>query len=327
MVTLREVAARAGVDPATASRALRGSPLVKKETALRVAGVAASLGYLPNQAAASLRTQRTLTVGVLVADLAESATAELLAGAEEELRSAGFMFLTASVATGEAGEDVLAGMLKRRVDGLIIAAHGDELVSAVGSARVPVVVAGHPGPPDIPCAYPDLRRAASLAAAHLAAFGHRTVACVTAPGEGLLPDEILAAVKHSGLSTPPALAVRAAHGASGDYEHLIRRMLEDGPAFTAVICGTDALAAACCAALALAGHPCPECVSVTGCGDMPLADALCPPLTTIWLPHRETGAAAARLLLRQLDDPGSVPATVRLAPRLTARGSVVQRAG
>lgn len=319
-VTLRDVAVGAGVDPATASRALRGSPMVKKETALRVIGVAATLGYLPNQAAASLRTQRTLTVGMLVTDLAGRPGAELLAGADDELRPAGYMIVTASGAAGGEGAEGIAGMLKRRVDGLIIAAPGHALISAAAAAAVPAVAAGSPVPAGVSSAYPDLRHAASLAAGHLAALGHRTVACVTAPGEGLPADSVLAAAARAGLTVPPALAVTAGRATVGGGP-LIGRMLEDGPAFTAVICGTDTLAAGCCAALAASGHPCPERVSVTGCGDVPLAGSLCPPLTTIRLPYREVGAAAAALLLRQLDDPGAVLATISLAPRLIIRGT------
>ena len=81
------------------------------------------------------------------------------------------------------------------------------------------------------------------------------------------------------------------------------------------------LAIGCYAAMERRGIECPNQLSVTGFNDMPFVDRLRPPLTTIRIPHYEMGAAAARILLRQIEMPGS-PAQAEVLPcELIVRGS------
>ena len=93
-VTLRDVAARAGVHPATASRALDPETrlLVREDTALRVLQ-AAELGYRPNPVARSLRTRRSNTVGVLIPDLNNPLFPPIVRGIEDRLAAAGYVAL------------------------------------------------------------------------------------------------------------------------------------------------------------------------------------------------------------------------------------------
>ena len=94
-VTLRDVAARAGVHPATASRALNPETrlLVKEDTARRVLEAAELLGYHPNPVARSLRTRRSHTVGVIIPDLTNPLFPPIVRGLEDRLAAAGFVAL------------------------------------------------------------------------------------------------------------------------------------------------------------------------------------------------------------------------------------------
>src|SRR5260370_39722326 len=93
--TLRDVAARAGVHPATASRALNPETriLVSEDTAQRVLDAAAALGYRPNPVARSLRTRRSHTVGVLIPDLNNPLFPPIVRGLEDRLAAAGHVAL------------------------------------------------------------------------------------------------------------------------------------------------------------------------------------------------------------------------------------------
>src|SRR6202035_2563961 len=93
--TLRDVAAAAGVHPATASRALNPETrlLVSEETAKRVLAAAAELGYRPNAVARSLRTRRSHTVGVLIPDLNNPLFPPMIRGLEDRLAAAGYVAL------------------------------------------------------------------------------------------------------------------------------------------------------------------------------------------------------------------------------------------
>src|SRR3984885_12367411 len=90
-VTLRDVARRAGVHPATASRALNPETraLVSDDTARRISDAAAALGYRPNAVARSLRTRRSHTIGVLIPDLNNPLFPPMVRGLEDRLAAAG----------------------------------------------------------------------------------------------------------------------------------------------------------------------------------------------------------------------------------------------
>src|SRR5579864_6647042 len=94
-VTLRDVAQRAGVHPATASRALNPETkiLVSEDTARRVAAAAAALGYRPNAVARSLRTRRSHTIGVLIPDLTNPLFPPIVRGLEDRLAADGYVAL------------------------------------------------------------------------------------------------------------------------------------------------------------------------------------------------------------------------------------------
>lgn len=301
--TLKDVARAAQVHAGTASRALSGSQLVSQATARRVLEAARELGYIRNQAAAALRTNTTGTVGLLVPDIADPSLPGLLRGAEDVLRPAGYMMLTASTGTAPGAElETLNGMLARRVDGLIIAALTPPGPALMTSA-VPCVAAGHAST-WLPSAAPDLLAAAHLVTDHLAGLGHHTVACISCAGGPLTEPVILAAARAAGLSVPRRLAVTARTATVSEGRRCSRELLAAEISFTAVITSNDILAAGCLTALDAAGRPCPASVSVTGFGDLPLSGCLTPAITTIRLPYHDLGAAAGWLLLSSL---GPIP--------------------
>jgi LacI family transcriptional regulator len=321
--TLRDVADLAGVHPATASRALRDGTrhLVGDAAASRVLQAARDLGYVPNHAAASLRTQRTRTIGFLAASLDSPLTAPLAHGAAEELGRAGYMMLAAT-GPGAAAEASLRGMTARRADGLIIASPVPcpRLQALAARAGIPAVAAGH-SPAGISSAAADLAAGARLAASHLAALGHRHAACLASPDSPPSAGLLAGAARGAGLAVEQRHALTARGNTAADGQGACGQLLASGELVTAVIAGSVLLAAGCLAALAAARCPCPQAVSVTGLGDLPLADCLAPALTAVSLPQDRAGAAAARLLLETLRRPGATPRAVLLRPALVPRRS------
>ena len=123
-VTLRDVAARAGVHPATASRALNPETrlLVREDTARRVLEAAEVLGYHPNPVARSLRTRRSNTVGVLIPDLTNPLFPPIVRGLEDKLAAAGYVALLGNTDADASRERTLfEQMLARHVDGFVLA--------------------------------------------------------------------------------------------------------------------------------------------------------------------------------------------------------------
>jgi LacI family transcriptional regulator len=316
--TLKDVAAKAGVHPATASRALHPETrhLVAGNAAGRIRQAARELGYVPNPAAATLRTGRTGLVAVLSAlPLSDPRAACALAGAETALRDAGYLTLAAACPRpGPAAARAAA----RRADGVIIACAG--LRAPLRDTGAPVTATGD-SHLLVPSAAPDLPAAAALAAGHLASLGHRLAACASAPGAPLPAALLSSAASAAGLTVPPLLRAAARADTAPEGRRCCRDLLATGLPFTAVLAGGDALAAGFLEELAAAGLPCPGAVSVTGAGDLSLAASLPVPLTTVALPWHDAGAAAAGLLLARLRDPGAPPRALRLAPALHPRGS------
>ena len=143
--TLRDVAAAAGVHPATASRALNPGTrlLVSEETARRVIAVAAEMGYRPNPVARSLRTRRSHTVGVLIPDLNNPIFPPIVRGLEDKLAAAGYVALLGNT-DADAGRErkLFEQMRARHVDGFVLATATlhDRLLAEAAEAEVPVVL-------------------------------------------------------------------------------------------------------------------------------------------------------------------------------------------
>ena len=172
---------------------------------------------------------------------------------------------------------------------------------------------------------PDDRRGAALAVEHLVELGHRRIAHLGGPPE-LSPaaDRRLgfgAAISAAGVDDNPSLVAWAETFAEDAGIAPMHTLLNYGGRFTAIVAANDMLALDCFDALRAAGLSCPSDVSVIGFNDMPFAERIQPPLTTIRHSPYEMGRQAAELLLEQLADPAALPRTVVLSPTLVRRAS------
>src|ERR1700735_3469861 len=150
-VTLRDVAVRAGVHPATASRALNPETriLVSEDTARRVTAVAAEMGYRPNPVARSLRTRRSHTIGVLIPDLNNPLFPPIVRGLEDRLAAAGYVALLGNTDADPSRERTLfEEMRARHVDGFVLptATLRDQLLAEAATADVPLVLMNRVAP-------------------------------------------------------------------------------------------------------------------------------------------------------------------------------------
>jgi LacI family transcriptional regulator len=315
-VKLADVAAAAGVHPATASRALSPDrqPMLGPGTVQRVVQAAADLGYEPDLVARALRTHRSFTVGVLLPGPDDPAGLPLLRGAEDGLAAAGYATLLAGPG-GPDRDDPVARLRARQVDGLIIP--GTVLASTVYAREppgawppgLPVVVAGAPpAPARVPAAAVDHARGARLVLDHLTGLGHRRIGRITLPAGGAAPSH-----------RPGVRDLAARAGTAREGQRCARALLARG--CTAIAAATDQLAAGALAAVTQAGLRCPADITVTGYGDTPLSAALTPPLTTVRLPCFQVGRTAAELLLAAISG-RAAPAEIRYAaPELVVRAS------
>jgi LacI family transcriptional regulator len=330
-VTLRDVAVRAGVHPATASRALNPETriLVSEDTARRVLDAAAELGYSPNQVARSLRTRRSHTIGVLIPDLNNPLFPPIVRGLEDRLAAAGYVALIGNTDSDDLRERMVFDQMRaRHVDGLVLATARlhHPLLAEAARADLPVVLINRLAQDySFPSVSVDNERGVRMAVGHLAALGHRRIAHIAGPQEmstGLSRYRgFVTAMESSGLPVDSDLVVFAKAFTVEEGLRCCRILLERGGGCTAIAAGNDMLAVGCYAGLDEAGLSCPEDISVVGFNDMPFIDRLRPPMTTIRFPHYQVGTEAAQLLLERIAEHSGPVKILYLAPELIIRGS------
>jgi LacI family transcriptional regulator len=330
-VTLKDVAALAGVHPATASRALNPETrlLVSEDTARRVLQAATALGYTPNPVARSLRTRRSHTVGVLIPDLNNPLFPPIVRGLEDRLAVAGYVALIGNTDFDDDRERVVFEQLRaRHVDGFVLAtAHlHSPLLAEAARAELPVVLVNRLADDyRFPSVSVDNERGIRMAVAHLAGLGHRRIAHIAGPQDtstGLSRYRgFAAAMADHGLPVPADLVAFAKAYTVQEGVRCGRALLESAAGCTAIAAANDLLALGCYAALDDAGRSCPADISVVGFNDMPFLDRLRPPLTTVRFPHYQVGTEAAQLLLERIGGPGGPVKVLYLAPEFIVRGS------
>ncbi|MDX6332581.1 MAG: LacI family transcriptional regulator [Streptomycetaceae bacterium] len=333
---MSDVAALAGVHKATASRALNPSTsgLVNTATARRVKMAAEQLGFTPNSAARSLRTNRSFTVGVLLPDLTNPLFPPVARGIEEVLNARGYTALLANTDNDEAKERTqFNALLGRQVDGFIVATAQREhpLLNEASESGVPIVLVNRCTDRRLfPWVSGDDATGMTLAVEHLLGLGHRAIAHLAGPqtmSTGVTRARAFRdAVETAGIGPEAPVAVSKAYTTQAG-EHATHELLERHPDTTAICAGNDLIALGALHALKARGLRCPQDLSLVGFNDMQFADEFQPPLTTVHVPHLGLGAEAARLLLERLDryeekgHPAPMAKTVLLPVRLVVRAS------
>jgi LacI family transcriptional regulator len=334
--TLRDVAAVAGVHPATASRALNPETrlLVSEETARRVTAVAAEMGYRPNPVARSLRTRRSHTIGVLIPDLNNPIFPPIVRGLEDKLDAAGYVALLGNTDADASRERKLFEQMRaRHVDGFVLATATlqDPLLAEAAAAELPVVLMNRLAQDySFPAVSVDSEQGSRMAVAHLARLGHTRIAHIAGPqeastGVGRLRGFRDGMASH-GLEVDEGLIAYAAKYTVEEGARCGRELLAAHSDITAVAAANDMLAVGCYAALDEAGRECPDDISVIGFNDMPFIDRLRPPLTSVRFPHYQLGTEAAQLLLERISGAGGPVKILYLAPELIIRGSTAEPA-
>jgi len=306
--TLTDVARLAGVSTATVSRCLNEPALVGAETRERVLRAVDALAYTPNFGGRALASQRTNTVGAIIPTMENAIFARGIQAFEEELAGAGYTLLVGS--TGYDPEREYEQVIKlaaRGADGLLLIGweRPGRVIGFVKARNFPTVIAwNYRRDEDLLCAGFDNRLAARRMAERVIAHGHQNIAMIAGIVEGndRAADRVAGvrqALEAAGLDARAMTVIEAPYTLENGGEAL-RRLMALKPRPTAVVCGNDVLAAgALCEAKAM-GLAIPGDLSITGFDNIDLSTVVDPPLTTVHVPHRRMGHAAARILLDRM---------------------------
>jgi DNA-binding LacI/PurR family transcriptional regulator len=329
--TLEEVAARAGVSRATASRVLRGDAKVSERAREVVLAAASEISYVPNLAARSLVTGRSDSIAFLVEETEERMFADpfflgMLRSAQEAVADAGLQLVFTVMNRAEDQQRFLAYAAGGHVDGvLLLSLHGqDHLPQRLEALGVPTVLSGRPLSGGRTLWYVDADNLGGgrLATEHLLASGRRQVATVTGPLDMCAGQDRLAgyreAVVAGGRPYDESLVSVGDFTAAGGHAAAVA-LLERRPEVDAIFAASDLAAIGVVRALRESGRTVGEDVAVIGFDDIPAAAEQEPPLSTVRQPIAALGTAMTRLLLERIEERGDRPRRTVLPVELVLR--------
>lgn len=324
-VTIRDVAAHAGVSVATVSKVINGRYGVSAATISRVQAIIDEMGYEASLVAQSLRNHRTNVIGILVADL-EPFSTELLKGAAHAIRNTGFELVVYS-AGGRTSDHVgwerryLSRLSGTLIDGALLVT---PTVVDVSYGAPIVAVDPHAGPTDLPTIDSDNLRGAVVATQYLLELGHRRIAMITGRPDlqsaHLREQGYRQALLEAGIPVAEALIQEGAYDAAVSAE-AARRLLTSTPRPTAVFAANDMSAIATVDVAHELGLRVPDDVSVVGFDNVPESALTTPPLTTVNQPIREMGRRAIEVLVSLIRGEPVEETHITLATNLVVRQS------
>jgi LacI family transcriptional regulator len=315
-----DVARHCGVSRATVSLVLNDSPLVAAKTRDRVRQAMTDLGYVYNRAAASLRTQHSDAIGVVLTNITNPYFAEFATGLQDVLTSSGTVpLLAVSNEDRDLQYRLITSLVERNVDGIVLVpGHGttpDNLPNLLGTPLV--LLARRLQGMDVDYVGAQNRDGGYAAAEHLYSHGCRRIAFV-----GGFTDSSAREERASGVA-----AFLNDHGLTLDADHsvvceparpqareaamglLTKNHGLDGANVDGIVCFSDVVAFGVLDAIADTGRSIGSEVRVIGFDDVHDAGLNRPSLSSVAVPARETGRRAAQLVLERAV--GSTEATVR----------------
>jgi LacI family transcriptional regulator len=335
MASITEVARRAGVSPATASRVVSEADYpVSASTRARVLEAARELDYVPNALARGLLKSRVPVVAVIVHDITDPYFAEVVRGVEDGASAAGYLVITCSSERDAEREASYVRLLRAmRAAAVVFAGSGLDdpeanaeierhLAAMTADGAAVVHLSPHAGgEPEIGV---DNTSGIAAMVAALVGLGHRRIAFLAGPGTLFVARERLAGYRRgladAGLAVDESLVVGSSFDSAGGGL-AVDILLAAGAPFTAICCANDLLALGALQRLAELGIGVPGEVSVAGFDDISTAALTAPSLSTVRLPLRELGRLGFACADRRLA--GEVLVSIRLQTEVILRGSTV----
>ncbi len=332
MTTIKEIAQRAGVSPATVSRVLNGKAWVSEEKRRVVNEWITQLGYKPNQVAQTLVGTRSFLLGLVITDVSNPFFADVVKLVQQEAFLSGYSILLCHTnAAADIERQQVESLLRRQVDGVVIvpAAVDSPGVRKLQQASVPTVVITQQHP-EIDSVSVDHEAGGAMVASHLVSAGHADLAyfgkSTDAKYQGFRREALA-----TGISPERIECVEIEYGSveTVEIEGGVKRFFESsiGRRTTGVFALNDFVALAVLNTASDSGRSTPADLSVVGFDNSYLARIHRPSLTSVAQPIQEMAHRAIELLRRRLaeEEPAGHRTTL-LQPRVVVRGSSSQEA-
>ncbi len=293
-VTIKEVAAQAGVSVATISRVLNGKGPVRQTTSERVMQACQALRFAPHGVARSLSLQRTHTIGLLLPDLHGEFFSEVIRGIDAEARRTGYHLLVSGFHSDRQEMIAVFRAVRGRVDGLIVMSPDREGPALCANLPYgfPVVLLNNAGGVSREISIDNYGGANSMVH-HLRTLGHTHIAFVKGPDQNADAAERLRGYRDACVKTIELegdFSEEAGYAAGMQIRAMRRKP-------TAVFAANDAMAVGALNAFRDSGIRIPHDIALAGFDDIPIARYVTPRLTTVNVPIAELGRRAFELAI------------------------------
>lgn len=330
--TIHDIARKLNLSASTVSRALKDNPLISEATRTRVRKTALEMGYRPNVLAASFRTKRTHTIGVVVPLINRHFFSSVISGIEKVAYNQGFtVSISQSNDNIEKEEKIAYTLFTNRVDGLIISIGMEtksyEHLKLFTERNIPVVffdriAEGVTAPAIIVDDYGGAFRAVS----HLLAQGAKRIAHIGGPLNLNIYTErrkgFEDALKEAGIQPDEQLIIHN-RLTRADGDRAVKELLKNPSRPDAVFCANDTTALSVIIGLQEAGLRVPEDVMVVGFSNEPFSEVVTPSISTVQQPGFDMGQKAAEIIIDEINGMGHKhsKATLTLPTELIIRNS------
>ncbi|MBB6215278.1 LacI family transcriptional regulator [Anaerosolibacter carboniphilus] len=328
-ITLQEVANHAGVSKTTASVALNGGDYVSEETRHKVIVAAQELGYVYNRAAASLRSNASSTVGLIIPDLDNSFYTALLSGVNTALNKLENTILLGSTNESLTVQDrLISSMLEYRVCGIILFAvlgSSNELIARIKNLGIPVVLVNR-NFSEFTCDYIGIDDvlAGQLATEHLVERGHRRIAYLGGTSElsswYKRREGYERVLKEHQIQIDESLIIEGPPTQESGYK-LAEEILKLDKKPSGIFCFNDVIAIGAMMKLEENGIIPGRDIAIVGVDDIPEASIIKPKLTTVSSYPFLRGVKAANILHERINGYAGEPQSIIIEPQLIIRDS------
>lgn len=326
--TIYDVAKEANVSIATVSKVLNNTGRISEKTKHKILQIMKELEYQPSSVATALTGKKTFTIGVLVPDIANPFFAEVARALENNARETGYSIILCSTDYQlEREHDYLELLLKKQVDGIIIATEPKDLkkLRSLNDRNIPCVLFSidHLAL-DYHVVTTDDVRGGYLAGRYLYENGHREFAVITEPSRAsgrLRVDGFKKALVDEGVNLENVFVIEA-KSKIDEAKKAAQQILSLEQRPTAVFASTDLIAVVFINEARKAGVLVPQDISILGFDNTIHAEISDPGLTTIAQPIAKLASFTIKQLLESIKNPGMQPSKIMLAPALIERESV-----
>jgi LacI family fructose operon transcriptional repressor len=327
MTTIRDLAQHCGVSTATVSRALAGKDYIREELRQQIQKAAEELGYRPNLVARNLRSSRSTTIGLVVADVQNPFFTRICRAVEDEALRQGYaVFLCNSDEDTGKEEMYLRHLIDENVAGIILAPTGKTVRSpaTLKTLHLPLAVIDRAVKGDIAdSVLIDNAHASFELTRHLIEQGCRRIGGLFGANSQTGQERACGfwqAIEQAGLQREDCLEKDIAPREEEGYK-VTRELLSGHPELDGLLVSNGLAAIGAYRAVIESGIPCPQQLAFATFDEAAWTSLVRPAVTVIEQPTYEIGVTATELLLRRIEDPTRSHRRLVLQHQLLVRAS------